>query len=340
MATAQLLQLLEHQRSTTEQLRHANEQLLQNLTSQKKANETLQKSLANHRAATQNQTSADDCAARLHNLQACLEKKHTQKLEEQAARISKSFEADYQALLADKNARAAAEVREFERILDRLLRKSEAAKERTQSLRVRERELGDANERLAQEKRILQASFSAAEAQAGSLRAANSALMAEKGELEQKCSSANAELKTVFEKLDCCQVRSNHLTAELGEVNNRLTEAEATVKEADEVRKLEKFVDDEWVKWEEEAREAAVKEAEEGEREMDGPLGVLEEVNEGLLQPQVPGWREFLFWLLQMLFGLVVLGMAAISADHHRRRTWLEGGEDPWLDLSRGMYGV
>lgn len=82
----------------------------------------------------------------------------------------------------------------------------------------------------------------------------------------------------------------------------------------------------------------AALEAEEGEREMDALLGASEKASEGFLQPQVPRWKQFLFWLFGVFFALVIRGFFKASADNRGRQRWLE--EDPRLGLSRGVYDV
>ncbi|MCJ1428462.1 hypothetical protein MMC29_006372 [Sticta canariensis] len=213
----------------------------------------------------------------------------------------------------------------------------------------------------------------AAEAEVRSLRAANLALRAEKEELEARYSSTfkelnvafleldrcemqsdllTAELRRVggrlaevnaaFVELDRCQTQSKHLTAELRRVGGRLAECEATIKkEADKARELEDFVDgrlkvwEKWEKWEQVVWGAATAppepavawETEKEEKEM----SVLFEVHRWSL-------KELVLWL-------VVAFWAALASD----QMWLGDDvgvrpilsrQDPFLDLSRGMYGV
>ena len=212
-----------------------------------------------------------------------------------------------------------------------------------------------------------------AEAEVRSLRAANLALRAEKEELEARYSSTFKELDVAFSELDrCemqsdlltaelrrvggrlaevnaafveldrCQTQSKHLTAELRRVGGRLAECEATIKkEADKARELEDFVDgrlkvwESWEKWVQVVwgaatappEPAAAWETEKEEKEM----SVIFEVHRWSL-------KELVFWL-------VVAFWAALASD----QMWLGDDvgvrpnlsrHDPFLDLSRGMYGV
>lgn len=213
----------------------------------------------------------------------------------------------------------------------------------------------------------------AAEAETRSLRAANRALVIEKTELETMSSFAIAELNAVFAELDRCQMQSEHLTANLWSVCVRLAECEITNKkeadkvreqEADEIREPEGIVDwllEEWGMWWEEAvlKEAEKEEAEKEGTQMDALLGVPEMVKK---DPQSPRGKDLVFWLLVGLLlllslGLLVVAFSAASAANRERQLWDEvtrlavvslrtgGGpellwHDPFLDLSRGMYGV
>lgn len=92
------------------------------------------------------------------------------------------------------------------------------------------------------------------------------------------------------------------------------------------------------------------KEVETGGKEMDsllgGPMGAIE----GFLGPLIPEWKEYLLWMLVILLLIgIVAAFSEASAAEMAREMWLERGpcvvrnrvlEDPWLDLSRGMYGV
>lgn len=176
----------------------------------------------------------------------------------------------------------------------------------------------------------------AAEAESSSLRTANRVLE-EENELKAQFLSIMATLNATLES---DQKQSENLTAkltaELEEERARLAASEATIKkEAEEIHELEKFVDgrlEAWQQWE-------AMQAEEGGREMDAPLGVSERANEGFLRPQVPWWKQLLFWLFVVVFcALVAAGYFKISADRRRMQRWL--AEDPYLALSRGMYGV
>lgn len=135
---------------------------------------------------------------------------------------------------------------------------------------------------------------------------------------------------------------SERRRTELGGLGRRLAECELAIeKEAEEVRRLAAVVD------------AA---AQKGEREMDAPLGVPEKAKEGLFRPQFPRWGGGLFWLLVVLMlAVLVVSISAVSAASWERQMELEmkrralvrvaatsrlRGQDPWLDLSRGMYGV
>lgn len=75
------------------------------------------------------------------------------------------------------------------------------------------------------------------------------------------------------------QTQSNHLTAEPDGFRRQLAKSEATIKKEAE----------------EKAPRMAALEAEVGGREMDAPFGVSENANKGILRPQVPRWKRFLF---------------------------------------------
>ena len=85
---------------TDEQSR--NEQLQKDLANEKTTIETLRKSLADCQAKS-NQPPVDNCAARLQDLQARLDKKHAQALKEQQARMMEGFRTDADAFLAQKD---------------------------------------------------------------------------------------------------------------------------------------------------------------------------------------------------------------------------------------------
>ncbi|MCJ1463714.1 hypothetical protein MMC07_002323 [Pseudocyphellaria aurata] len=97
---------------------------------------------------------------------------------------------------------------------------------------------------------------------------------------------------------------------------------------------------------------AVVVKPEEGEREMDAPLGVPEKANEGFLQPQFPNWKQIVFFLLVLL---LLLGLRSVA--NRQSQNWTPEPEEMirtamdwtamdtpvlWEDarehLSRGMY--
>ena len=211
----------------------------------------------------------------------------------------------------------------------------------------------------------------AAEAEMRSLRVANLALQAEKEELEARYSSTFKELKVAFSELDrCetqsdlltaelrrvggrlteangafveldrCQTQSQHLTMELRRVGSRLAECEATIEqEADKARELDDLVDERlkvwemWGKQEEAVLGAATAPpgtavvTEKGEREM----SILFEV-------QRCSWKELVFWLVVAFWAALASDQMRLG-DDKRVRPKLSR-QDPWLELSRGMYGV
>lgn len=214
----------------------------------------------------------------------------------------------------------------------------------------------------------------ASEAEVLSLVAANRALEAEK---KKAPASGSWESYPLFEGLSL-RNRANEQKRKLEELGHRLEEYEAREKEANrrlaeyearerEAGELEDLADggeeavasssSESAAVVEEAdaspsseSAAVAEEAETGEKEMDSLLGGLMGAIEGLLGPQFPDWKEFLLWLLVILLLIgIVAAFAEASAAAMAKEMWLERGfrdvprgvlEDPWLDLSRGMYRV
>ena len=152
----------------------------------------------------------------------------------------------------------------------------------------------------------------AAEADARSLRIVYATLETEKQKLTTKLRARTAKLQIASADLDRCGQRSNNLAGELDRVRGRLAASEATIRG-----------------WEEGTRQAAapppemavVKEAEEGERELDAPLGLPERARWGSFRPQFPRWKDFVDCMLMLLFlGLLVAALFAASADNRRRQ--------------------
>lgn len=349
-------------------LQSKSRQLEQNLARQMASNKALKDSLAECHARHDIQPPVDDCPARLQSLQALLEQQHARQLKEQAERMAEGFKRDAEAIQATKDAEVAEataqasqkiarlkgviahlEEREMERWRDKAwffpktkeLEASLAQKAKEcESLTVETRRLAASEKSARQEVQSLKeeraemvearkvAAMEVGETELRLLRKSNQALEAEKYKATAIARSTRAELTTA--------------RAQFARVSARLAECEAAIKEkGEEMAEQEGLVDGRlkaFTEWEEDRRVAVVVEKEGGEREMDAPIGVLEEAIEGFLRPQFPRWMEFVFWLLMLLFLLWGLGSRV-------EEMMLGAGEDPsplWddvlLDLSRGMY--
>ncbi|MCJ1424832.1 hypothetical protein MMC29_002720 [Sticta canariensis] len=330
----QLRSILAEQQSTNQQLR-------QDLSHQEAANEALQQSLAECQASTAKQPPVEQDG---HLARVSEEKR---RLEERVAGLREELEASEAKIVRQEIA-------------------SQEAEEKIRPLQSRVKQLVDDNSGLSRAKRLLEASLiesngernilsrqtkalkksakrmekeSTAEvmkmdemmeeyqAEVGALRVENERLEAQIM-LKRNPRVAIAELDRRQKELDRRQKETDRLTIELGRVKGRLAECEAKIKkDAEEVEK--------------------------GEREMNALLGVPEKANEGLLRPQFPWWRDLDFWFLValLLFGLSLVW--AFSPDSptyagDQMGRWdgpsmrAGGGSDwdPYLDLSRGMYGV
>lgn len=153
----------------------------QDLAHQKASNKSLQQSPNKYQVRKENQPPVEDCAARLKDLQAHLEQKHTRELKEQAARIFNGIRVDSTAYEAEKNAelgnaitnaeeenrRSQQDIAHLEKRLGvcqaKLEEKETACRNATwtiQSLQYREKELGEDKKRLFRSKKELEASLS------------------------------------------------------------------------------------------------------------------------------------------------------------------------------------
>lgn len=301
-------------------------QLQQKLARQMASNKALKDSLAECQARHDIQPPVDDCPARLQSLQARLEQQHARELKQQAERMAEGFKKDAEAIQATKDAEVAEAT-------------AQASKDITQLKRV----IADLEERYSErwydkawsfpKTKELEASLAQKAKECESLTLETRSFAASEKSARQEVQSLKVERAEMVaaRKVAAREVGETELSttaklttarAELGRVSARLAECEATIKEKEEERGV-----------------AAVVEEEEGEREMDAPLGVPEEAIEGFLRPQFPRWMEFVFWLLVLLFLLWGLGLGA-------EEMILGAGEDPdlsWddvlLDLSKGMYG-
>lgn len=209
-----------------------------------------------------------------------------------------------------------------------------------------------------------------------SLRTDNQTLDSDRTALDNLVRSKHAELMTAYADLSEERTRNGQLATELQQSALRFAgserrawevareagvrEGRARGMEASMALEVEGWLDGRlgrWRSWEEarvvEEEEEEEVEEETGEKEMDSLLGVPEEAIEGPLRPQFPNWRAFWLLVCFFLFGLVV----ALSASSAESALWFGGGaevtwgvqlpgdilgsvwEDPFLDLSRGMYG-
>lgn len=143
----QLKQLLAEEKTSNEQLR-------KDFADQKASHESLQQSLAECQTTQANQPPTEDCEARLHDLQARLDEKHSRELKEQEAGMLEGFQAEYEALeaglardLAEAKAKAVEEMGEERR---RLMEEVEEGKAERQRL-VEEVEKGREEKRRLQD---------------------------------------------------------------------------------------------------------------------------------------------------------------------------------------------
>ena len=234
--------------------------------------------------------------------------------------------------------------RDLEATRAKLERQFEASKEADraiQSLREEKRRLGQTNWELSAANRGLRGTFDQfnqdrqrqsaqtnkairsmerAERKVEAIREENRALGAKYAKLDEQYSAAKTRLAQALDGLNRQRIQSQDLTAGLERAEERLAKCEAArKKEADLVRDRARSMDERLKEWEK--KEQAAEEAETGEREMDAPLGVPEKAKEGLLGPQAPQWKWFVFWLLVGL--LLVLALLAASAAQKRRQVVL-----------------
>ena len=325
---------------------------------EKETVESLKKNIAEYHAKA-SQPPVDDCETR-QQLEARLDEQYQRELDELAGWYKQRFKDETDALRADKDvelakaatdAAARVEAEHLDKVqeLDRLEKKLEASRaetqrhqkacqtarayskfrqdESTEFWRINCRLVGE-NESLSEERRLLSEELEEvkkvardaerradreredagemahargeAEATANSLRSANLALEKDKKEFTAEARSTKAKLEAT--------------SAELEGVRRGLAESEAALEKKEEkIRGLERFVD--------------------------GQIEVWDVWNEGMgLRRKIPGWKVFWILLLMwILFASVVLGFFVILNNQGSGQRQVR--EDPWLDLSRVMYG-
>ena len=201
------------------------------------------------------------------------------------------------------------------------------------------------HQRWSEQTEVLRNDLRHAERRASELEMEKEDAEAATGSLRTKIQPLEEQIKGLTAKARAAKANYKSLDkaagAEVYELRRRLVLSDdATKKEADEVRRLKKFVNGRLKAWkaEEKARRMAASKAKQGGREMDAPLGVSEKAIEGFLRPHVPWWKLVFYQLLMWLFfALVAVRFFAASAATSRQ---MHVREDPWLDLSGVMYGV
>ncbi|MCJ1462022.1 hypothetical protein MMC07_000622 [Pseudocyphellaria aurata] len=162
----------------------SSQQLGQDFARQNASNQNLHQSLADSKARTENQPPADHCSARLHDLKARLEQKHSLELKQQAARMFEGFkkfaefwqaenDAELDKAAAKATAKASEEKQRSQETMSRMekelaatyaeleMHEEVARKTRLtiQALQNRERELGEEKSRLFHSKKELEVSL-------------------------------------------------------------------------------------------------------------------------------------------------------------------------------------
>lgn len=349
-------------------LQSAKEQLQKDLASEKATNETLQKSLAECKGSQQSQPIAEDCSARLQDLEARLTQQCSRRLKDQAKRMQEGFRKDAGELIAEKDAeltRATAEAAEEKRLsqkaiaslqkemeichieLERQQKAFQAAKWTIQCRGDREKEHYEEKQTLLEERRELFWSKRRLTAELGTMTANCRSWSTTAGIHKAELRRANGTIEAVRGELVKVTRAKQGAESELKRVDGRLAECEAFLKkEAEEIHELEEMVDARLEAWEKWGAAAPSPDSAMVKEEMDAILGV-------------PRWKQILFWLLMGLFAGLILAFSAASATNREGRMWLEGVDeatryavvspragdgpewrDPFLYLSRGMYGV